>query len=399
MKSEYPHSQILEQKSIHYILGKCISLKWKYRQYDQDNDVDGEIEIFEEEESLLKNITKSNYIKVQLKAQQNVKKNEKFVKFSLKTKFIKFVKECQVPLILIVYDESEEKGYWIFLQRYYRENNLEESLNQIEKKIYIPIENTLENLELFKNEILKLSEDGMLEILLENKKINLNECYEVIETKDISSPGRVRKIMNVYINNLFLKNEYVLKRLLSRLEKEYLKNDPYFREKKELVDELTIFIYNSLVKVGNFAALFSYEVKKINGQYSRNLINLQNLDYNIESFSKGEYIQSTLITFLEASKITTNLYNLNNVKTTIIKYEKDIQEIYSGFIDRSKIAPLECKKLDESFLQYISSLDNFRFYKEERYEDYFINKMISELKLKEIEVIDLIKKQIQTICI
>ncbi len=64
MKSEYSPNQILERKSIHYIEGKCIYLKWKYRQYNQDNDINGEIEIFEEEESLLKNITKSNYIKV-----------------------------------------------------------------------------------------------------------------------------------------------------------------------------------------------------------------------------------------------------------------------------------------------------------------------------------------------
>ncbi|MGL5190211.1 MAG: DUF4365 domain-containing protein [Cetobacterium sp.] len=399
MKSEYSSNQILERKSIHYIEGKCINLKWKYRQYDQDNDVDGEIEIFEEEESLLKNITKSNYIKVQLKAQQKVDKNEKFVKFSLKTKFIKFVKECQTPLILIVYDESEEKGYWIFLQRYYRENNLEESLNQLEKTIYIPIENTLEDIDLFKNEMLKLSEDGLLEILLENKKINLNECYEIIETKDISYAGRVRKTMSVYINNLFLKNEYILNKLLIRLENEHIKNDINFRESNKLVDELTIFVYNSLIKIGNFATLFRYEVINNNGKYNRSLIDLNKLDYNIEAYSKGEYLQIALISFLEATKITTNLYNLDNVKTNIIKYEKDIEEIYSGFIDRSKIAPLECKKLDESFLQYINLLDNFRFYKEDRYEDYFINKMINELKLKEIEVIDLIKKQIQTICI
>ncbi|MGL5058208.1 MAG: hypothetical protein ACRC6A_12695 [Fusobacteriaceae bacterium] len=62
--------------------------------------------------------------------------------------------------------------------------------------------------------MLKLSEDGLLEILLENKKINLNECYEIIETKDISYAGRVRKTMSVYINNLFLKNEYILNKLL-----------------------------------------------------------------------------------------------------------------------------------------------------------------------------------------
>lgn len=397
MKSEYSPNQILERKSIHYIEGKCIYLKWKYRQYDQDNDVDGEIEIFEEEESLLKNITKSNYIKVQLKAQQKVDKNEKFVKFSLKTKFIKFVKECQVPLILIVYDESEDKGYWIFLQRYYRENNLEESLNQIEKIIYIPIENTLENIDLFKNEMLKLSEDGLLEILLENKKINLNECYEIIETKDISYPGRVRKTMSVYINNLFLKNEYILNKLLMRLETEHIKNDINFRESNKLVDELTIFVYNSLIKIGSFAALFRYEVINNSGKYNRALIDLNKLDYNIEAYSKAEYLQIALISFLEATKITTNLYNLNNVKTNIIKYEKDIEEIYFGFIDRSKIAPLECKKLDESFLQYISLLDNFKFYKEDHYNDYYINKKISELKLKEIEVIDLMKKQIQSI--
>ncbi|UPO99048.1 DUF4365 domain-containing protein (plasmid) [Cetobacterium somerae] len=399
MKSEYSSNQILERKSIHYIEGKCINLKWKYRQYDQDNDVDGEIEIFEEEESLLKNITKSNYIKVQLKAQQKVDKNEKFVRFSLKTKFIKFIKECQVPLILIVYDESEEKGYWVFLQRYYRENNLDESLNQLEKTIYIPIENTLEDIDLFKNEMLKLSEDGLLEILLENKKINLNECYEIIETKDISYAGRVRKTMSVYINNLFLKNEYILNKLLIRLENEHIKNDINFRESNKLVDELTIFVYNSLIKIGNFAALFRYEVINNNGKYNRALIDLNKLDYNIETYSKGEYLQIALISFLEATKITTNLYNLNNVKTNIIKYEKDIEEIYFGFIDRSKIAPLECKKLDESFLQYISLLDNFKFYKEDHYNDYYINKKISELKLKEIEVIDLMKKQIQSIYI
>ncbi|MGL4902363.1 MAG: hypothetical protein ACRC3I_04775, partial [Cetobacterium sp.] len=113
--------------------------------------------------------------------------------------------------------------------------------------------------------------------------------------------------------------------------------------------------------------------------------------------SKGEYLQIALISFLEATKITTNLYNLNNVKINIIKYEKDIEEIYFGFIDRSKIAPLECKKLDESFLQYISLLDNFKFYKEDHYKDYYINNKVNELKLKEIEVIDLMKKQVQSI--
>lgn len=67
MRSEYSREQLLEQNSIHYLLGKCINLNWKYRQYDQDNDVDGEIEIFEEEKEILKYIAKSKYIKLSSK--------------------------------------------------------------------------------------------------------------------------------------------------------------------------------------------------------------------------------------------------------------------------------------------------------------------------------------------
>lgn len=397
MRSEYTQNQLLEQKSIHYILGKCIRLNWKYRQYDQDNDVDGEIELFEKEENLIKQITKSKYIKVQLKATNKIEKNEHVVKFQLEKKFLEFIEECDIPLLLILYDNHEDTGYWLFLQRYLHENLSNNNNKPKKKTIEIPLKNNLENIEYFKNEILKIATNGMLEILLGNKKIDLKDCYDVIETEDISYPGKARKLVRVYINNLFLKNEFILQKLLERIEENYIKNyikDTYIKEK---VDELTIFIYDSLLKIGKSSALFRYEIKIENGEYRKELTKISSIDYPIEEDSKGGYLQFIFLLILETQKISIFLYNSIDLRNEIIKHIKTIEQLESNFNNYTKHCPLECNELDSTYSEWICLLDNLKY--EIKSNESILKKRVSNIKKMEIKIINLVKNKISTIFI
>lgn len=393
MRSEYSREQLLEQKSIHYLLGKCINLNWKYRQYDQDNDVDGEIEIFEEEKEILKYIAKSKYIKVQLKAQKKVEINKGHIKYSCKTKFLEFVKECDVPLILVIYDENTSEGYWLFLQEYISENLKEKDLKQKTKDIKIPLENTLENNIKFKDEMIKISEEGILEILLANKKIDLKKCYEITKTKDISTADKVRKIVYVYINGIFLKSEKILEKLLERILEPHKINNLNLCSEKKYVDELTIFIYDSLKNIEVSSALYKFEL--INNK-EKKIEKLNEYTLEIEEIDKGAYIRFISPTIQKLNKLSLKLCEAKNIKDDILKYEDEIKKETEKIFYFNKDVPFECIKLSSKVMGYAIELDNFKYYKENNYNNYYISKRLEDLKKICIEVTNLLVEQLES---
>lgn len=398
MKSEYAYNQLLEQKSIHYLLGTCIKSKFKYRQYDQDNDVDGEIEIFEKEQELLKYITKSKYIKVQLKAQKEIKIKDSYINFNCPVKLIKFIKDCDIPLILVLYDEKTNIGYWLFMQPYISNYIKDNDLNQKNKLIKIPIENSLENQEKFKKEMIRISEDGILEILLKNKKINLRKCYEIIDSEDISIPKKSRKILRIYINSIFLKNQSILHQLLEKISLSEIKNNLNLNIKAKNIDELTIFVYDALNKVGTEGALYRFKTVFKNKKYETELSDLTiNSSYQIEESTKSSYLKFIFLKFLKVKNIALNIYACKDIKKNIDLYKDKIEKQYNNFNNFEKKIPYECINLDNKFMEFLTALDNFQFYKDDNYNDYYIQKRINELFELDKELTNLFYNHIKKI--
>lgn len=56
MKSELDRYSINEEKSRLLISEYCLDNHWKYRKMEWDNDIDGEIELFDKKELLLLNL-------------------------------------------------------------------------------------------------------------------------------------------------------------------------------------------------------------------------------------------------------------------------------------------------------------------------------------------------------
>jgi len=94
---------------------------------------------------------------VQLKGTKLLRLTKRFAKFPLKTKHLKYyLDQVRRPVFLIVVDVSQEKGYWLFLQRWAQEELKNKTWrDQKSITIRIPIDNSLANLQMFQGEIIE----------------------------------------------------------------------------------------------------------------------------------------------------------------------------------------------------------------------------------------------------
>jgi hypothetical protein len=122
---------------------------WIIRKRNPDIFIDYSIEIGENGEPT------GNIFYVQLKGISTLNLNYKEVKHQLETKHLKYFRDdLDVPAFLIVIDINRKEGYWIFLQKYIK-NNFQKEILQHTKTIRIPILNNLSNIKLFYNSILE----------------------------------------------------------------------------------------------------------------------------------------------------------------------------------------------------------------------------------------------------
>lgn len=90
MRSVYSDEQILEQESRIYFSNVCNQLKWKYRTNEQDNDMDGEIEVFEKKiiNNKEHNEKKAEFVKIQLKALAELNSDKETISYPCNIKLL-----------------------------------------------------------------------------------------------------------------------------------------------------------------------------------------------------------------------------------------------------------------------------------------------------------------------
>ena len=92
---------------------------------------------------------------VQLKGTKRPSRSKKFIKYSLKTKHLKYyLDRVQPPVFLVVIDINKEEGFWFFIQQWAQEALPDEKWrDQKTVTISIPIENALDDSRMFLEKI------------------------------------------------------------------------------------------------------------------------------------------------------------------------------------------------------------------------------------------------------
>lgn len=344
--SEYSENQLLEQVSVHYFMGICNKLKWKYRQYSQDNDIDGEIEIFEEDENIYKNLTTSKFIKIQLKAQNKVDRDENGISYKCPIKLLKFVENCDFPVLLIVYCNKHKKAYWELLQKIIEKPEFK--MNEETLTIKISDENCLnsKNLSKFESDIIKISREIPLEIQMRKRNINDYNFYEVIDSFYILKNKEYKvEVFHIYVNPIFVSNESILKRLKSSIIANW--------NPEENIDGIIIMMWDSLNKIGSDSQIYIYEKIKNVVKYDKILLKNFNRRFeNQKKFSKTQAVKLLEDYYVELIGIYFALldkYDEDLIDDAIDIYNKlkaieDVEEVNKG--DECNIEiPFMCKIL------------------------------------------------------
>jgi len=343
MRSQYSDNQKYEKQSRLYFEDICLQFDWKFRSYDQDNDIDGEIEIFDKIERDGEKIseTRAEFVKVQLKASTNLEYKENQVKFDCPVKLLHFVDVCDQPIILVLFDVNQREAYWVWLHEYIY-NILDETnsgwrKNSTTVKLHIPLEKKVTTSDEFKNNIMKIAEQGSKEILQLRKNNTIDYYIIELSHKDMSNAFDRRISIKILVEKSFSESKNAMRILIQKLNNRYKKSD-YFRDEKikhlhsENVDVLWLYFYNDIRQEKDGLPYCRTEwinpksdvkISKMNGDEILDNINiLWGKNYKIveknyveNRMSKGDYISLLDNTFKNIRKIENKLdvyFNLNS---------------------------------------------------------------------------------------
>lgn len=395
MKSELDKYSINEEKSRLLISQYCLDNSWKYRKVEWDNDIDGEIELFNK-----KKITTAKFIKVQLKTVDNPEKFKNLkstYNYDASVKFVNFCDVCDIPIILVVFNIHEEKGYFVFVQKYIYnfldKNNSNWRNNNSNVRIKIPLENTF-SLKKTRTKLEEIAFNGTDLISQLRKTETSKKYYSVVTQSDNSHNAALRTSLVINVEKSFSTSKDAMRILIPKIHNDYISkvyhqnNNLAERFKGNQYDVMYMFFYNSVNQEKNGLSFcrtlwVRKNIPLIGKPYIQNPdekvndINIywedtDKLDSFIESnmLSKGEYIPfidntmynfSTIykeVLFLKEqynNKIIDEsgyIYQLDNLSSRIEILNKSIYD--KGF------PPNECKDLDIKLKSIICYLDNIR---------------------------------------
>lgn len=187
-----------------------ISPAWFIREQHPDVHIDYFVEIADKSGPL------GNIFGVQLKGTISPNYSGKYIKIPIKTQHIAYyLDKVKTPIFLIVIDVRRKKGYYLFIQQWSRKLTNQGWRDQSRISIKLPIENSIDNIDNFKIEILH-AENYMRElwpssitaaINYEKDKLeNLDQRFEVsISHTDgkinYGLKARENVSFNLYFNN------------------------------------------------------------------------------------------------------------------------------------------------------------------------------------------------------
>lgn len=416
-RSQLDKRQLYEYESSMFIERIIIRNGWKYREQEKDNDIDGEIEVFSEEGE-----TTAKIIKVQLKAQKELKYSENSVVFDCPVKFLNFCDVCDLPVILVLYSVDEDRAYWVWTQKYIFQTLDSESTdwrqNTSTVRIKIPITNEVKQDIEFYSQLDSIAKKGVNE-LQQWRKIETSEYYfTILEERDNSTGTKRRVSAKVYIERSFASSKESLIELIKKVNERVKKNN-YFKgilEEKKLHNELDyvwLYLYDDLIQYESGLPFCRSEwIKEDEKNQSillkdfDQLIDTHNIrikwetsyrplhDYLLlNSTSKTEYFKGIreILPFAksELDKIP-KLFNKED-KSEFYQYIASKRTEYTkNYLTMSAILPpYECRKLHKTVYYALSDIDNLAIAIEQKQgnEYYLYSQYIKKLP-KQLAVIE-----------
>jgi hypothetical protein len=397
MRSYFSDDQIIEQESRIYFSEICNKLKWKYRTYEQDNDVDGEIELFEKKTIGSKeyNETKAEFVKIQLKASSHIDFDKETISYPCSAKLLQFADVCDQPVVLILYNGNKKVAYWLWLQEYIYNyldiNNKSWRDNSSKVTIGIPTDNMVMR-QNFEDKIKQIAENGINDIFQFRKINTIKYYYTEISHEDNSLALYRRILVRILVEKSFSKSKDAMRILIQKLNKKYEVSDYYRNEQVKLshpgsVDILWMHFYNDPRQVKNGLPYCQTEWSKpgveINTLHANETINGIKIHWGNESDSleefyvnermqKGEYIELLDDTFKRMKGISEKQkkyiedFNNGRINSEMLilnsqSLSKEIQEIHSDFTSKV-FAPYECEDVDHCMIELLCLFDDIRLF-------------------------------------
>lgn len=97
---------------------------WIARKMDKDFGVDLEMEL------VANGIVTGQYVKLQIKGTRNYKVIDNKIKFRIGNDFLKYCDECRVPIILVLVDVANDRGFYLWVQEYIRIYQVNYNMNK-----------------------------------------------------------------------------------------------------------------------------------------------------------------------------------------------------------------------------------------------------------------------------
>lgn len=361
-----------------------------------DNDIDGEIEVFDKSKQ-----TTAKFIKIQLKTIDNpesIDEREDFLLFDANVKFLNFCDVCDIPVILIVFNIKNEIGYYLFVQQYIYEKldikNPTWRNNSSNVRLKIPFSNSL-SAKISSNDFEKIAFNGINITTQLRKTETYKKYFSVLSQSDNSHGTALRTSVKILIEKSFSTSKEALRILIPKLNSHfidnvYISNEIRKRHFKDLKCQVIFMgIYDSLEQANN--GLPVCNTLWIDDKLPQNdrplvptsdeILNDIHIDWqaNNDSFSdfieenqvgKGIYVShldSAFNQFFDLYEIVKTIFtnyqqgefDFQKLIKKLKKYNNKIESLNDLFHNFG-FPPNECKDIDVQINSMICLLDNIR---------------------------------------
>lgn len=308
-----------------------------------------------------------------------------------------FCDVCDIPVILVVFNIHEKKGYFIFVQKYIYnyldKNNSNWKNNNSNVRIKVPLENSF-SLENSRAKLEEIAFNGTDLISQLRKTETFKKYYSVLTQADNSHNAALRTSLVISVEKSFSTSKDAMKILIPKIHNDYISkvyhqnNTLAKRFKDKKYDVMYMFFYNSINQEKNGLSFCrtlwvrkdipligkphiqnpDEKVNDINVYWE----NTNELDSFIENnmLSKGKYIpliDNVMYNFkmiYEEVLFLKEQHNNKIIDENSYIYQLDTLssriEILNKSIYDKGFPPNKCKDLDIKLRSIICYLDNIR---------------------------------------
>lgn len=312
MLSQYTDVQQMEDLSRNYIERFFIKKGWKFRKNDLDNDIDFEVEIFND------NVTTVKFFKAQLKSKKDpdISVHKEIVRYDCPVKFLRFAEICDFPVFIFLYDGSgDEKGYWLWVQDYIFQHLDSDSPNwrdQTKARLKFKLENEVTENPSFYDQLEDISNTGINEMIQRGKIGKIKDFYYTMKENEDSINSYSTLQRKILVDYSISTSKETMKQLI---------DDSY----KDLID--------------NYEAIFTdyyNDIRQLNFglPFCRTITNSDNI--NSENFGvlldSNDSYENVLIQWIDNHTAMLNLIKSKQIeKSEFLNYARGQRELINEF--------------------------------------------------------------------